>query len=93
MPADFPCSQLMALVKQVEQLSLGIFHPAYAPIEHVKRKLQAILPANIHILASQRLGVSLTHWSDGRNVMVTDFSSRDEVIQVSSWWVPGHGGR
>ncbi|KAM5251082.1 patatin-like phospholipase domain-containing protein 5 isoform 1-T1 [Hipposideros larvatus] len=91
---DFPCSQLMVLVKQVEQLSLGVFHPAFAPIEHIKQKLQAFLPANIHLLASQRLGVSLTHWPDGRNVMVTDFSSRDEVIQavICSLYVPFYCG-
>lgn len=93
MPADFSCSQLLDLVKQLELLSLGIFHPAFAPIEHVRQRLQDILPANIHILASQRLGVSLTRWPDGHNVVVTDFASRDEVIQVSSCRAPGPGGR
>ncbi|KAF6340211.1 patatin like phospholipase domain containing 5 [Rhinolophus ferrumequinum] len=79
---EFSCSQLLDLVKQVEQLSLGVLHPAFAPIEHVRQRLQDFLPANIHILASQRLGVSLTRWPDGHNVMITDFASRDEVIQA-----------
>lgn len=87
------CFHLLSLAKRAEQLSLGIFHPAFAPIEHVKQELQRILPDDIHILASQRLGISLTRWPDGHNLIVTDFASRDEVIQVSRWWGPGPGGR
>ncbi|MBZ3889299.1 Patatin-like phospholipase domain-containing protein 5 [Sciurus carolinensis] len=79
---DFCCSHLLEMVKQVEGLSLGIFHPAYAPIEHIKQQLQDTLPENCHILASQRLGISLTHWPDGRNSIVTDFATRDELIQA-----------
>ncbi|XP_016065577.1 PREDICTED: patatin-like phospholipase domain-containing protein 5 [Miniopterus natalensis] len=92
--ADFCCDQLLGLAKQVEQLSLGIFHPAFAPIEHIKQQLQHILPSNVHILASQRLGVSLTRWPDGHNVIITDFASRDEVIQalICSLYFPFYGG-
>lgn len=90
---DFCCSHLLGMVKHVEQLSLGIFHPAFAPIEHIRQQLQDSLPSNIHILASQRLGISLTHWPDGHNIIVTSFTTREEVIQVSMWWDPGPGGR
>ncbi|XP_045690721.1 patatin-like phospholipase domain-containing protein 5 [Phyllostomus hastatus] len=82
MPTEQCCSYLLSLAKQAERLSLGIFHPAFAPIEHIKQQLQCILPDDIHILASQRLGVSLTRWPDGHNLIVTDFASRDEVIQA-----------
>ncbi|XP_023078054.1 patatin-like phospholipase domain-containing protein 5 isoform X2 [Piliocolobus tephrosceles] len=70
------------MVRQVERLSLGILHPAYAPIEHIKRQLQDNLPPDAHVVASQRLGISLTRWPDGRNFLVTDFSTRDELIQA-----------
>ncbi|KAL4834207.1 hypothetical protein H8958_020984 [Nasalis larvatus] len=79
---DFCCSHLLGMVKQVERLSLGILHPAYAPIEHIKRQLQDALPPDAHVLASQRLGISLTRWPDGRNFLVTDFATRDELIQA-----------
>ncbi|EPY86354.1 patatin-like phospholipase domain-containing protein 5-like protein [Camelus ferus] len=69
------------MIKHVEQLSLGVFHPAFAPIEYIRQELQDNLPADIHILASQRLGISITHWPDGQNCIVTDFATRDEVIQ------------
>uniref|UniRef100_A0A8C9PG23 triacylglycerol lipase n=1 Tax=Spermophilus dauricus TaxID=99837 RepID=A0A8C9PG23_SPEDA len=80
LPEDFCCSHLLDLVKHVEGLSLGIFHPAYAPIEHIKQQLQDKLPENSHILASQRLG--MTRWPDGHNFIVTDFATRDELIQA-----------
>ncbi|XP_031214149.1 patatin-like phospholipase domain-containing protein 5 isoform X1 [Mastomys coucha] len=91
---DFACSRLLGLVKHVERLSLGIFHPAYGPIEHIKKKLQEDLPDNCHILASQRLGVSMTRWPDGQNFIVTDFATRDELIQalVCSLYFPLYCG-
>ncbi|XP_008701229.1 patatin-like phospholipase domain-containing protein 5 [Ursus maritimus] len=91
---DFCCSHLLGMVKHVEQLSLGIFHPAFAPIEHIRQQLQDGLPSNIHILASQRLGISLTHWPDGRNIIVTSFATREEVIQalVCSLYFPFYCG-
>ncbi|XP_004642506.1 patatin-like phospholipase domain-containing protein 5 [Octodon degus] len=79
---DFCCSHLLGMVKRVEQLSLGIFHPAFAPIEHIRQKLRDELPENCHILASKRLGISLTRWPDGHNVIVTDFATKEELIQA-----------
>ncbi|ELW64487.1 Patatin-like phospholipase domain-containing protein 5 [Tupaia chinensis] len=78
---DFCCTHLLSMVKQVERLSLGIFHPAYAPIEHITRQLRDHLPPDSHVQASRQLGISLTHWPDGQNLIVTDFATRDELIQ------------
>ncbi|XP_007974224.2 patatin-like phospholipase domain-containing protein 5 isoform X1 [Chlorocebus sabaeus] len=91
---DFCCSHLLGMVKQVERLSLSILHPAYAPIEHIKRQLQDTLPPDAHVLASQRLGISLTRWPDGRNFLATDFATRDELIQalVCTLYLPFYCG-
>ncbi|CAK6444007.1 unnamed protein product [Pipistrellus nathusii] len=91
---EFCCVQLLGLAKQVEQLSLGVLHPAFSPIEHIQRQLQSFLPPDIHILASRQLGISLTRWPDGQNVIVTDFASRDEVIQalICSLYIPFYCG-
>ncbi|KAM5336045.1 patatin-like phospholipase domain-containing protein 5 [Glossophaga mutica] len=94
LPTELCCSYLLSMAKQAEQLSLGTFHPAFAPIEHIKQELQRILPDNIHVLASQRMGISLTRWPDGHNLIVTDFASRDEVLQalVCSLYFPFYCG-
>ncbi|XP_025782309.1 patatin-like phospholipase domain-containing protein 5 [Puma concolor] len=90
----FCCSHALGMVKQVERLSLGIFHPAFAPIEHIRQQLQDLLPTDIHVLASQRLGISLTRWPDGHNIIVTDFATRREVIQalVCTLYIPFYCG-
>ncbi|XP_064140968.1 patatin-like phospholipase domain-containing protein 5 [Loxodonta africana] len=81
-PVDFCCSQVLGMVQVIKRLSLGVLHPAFAPIEYIKLRLQEHLPANAHILASNRLGISLTRWPDGKNVIVTHFATRDELIQA-----------
>lgn len=80
---DFCCSKLLNLVKHLQGLSLGALHPAYAPMEHTQQELRAALPDDCHLLASQRLGISLTHWPSGQNRIVTDFATKEELIQVS----------
>ena len=92
-PADLCCSRILAMVKRVEQLSLGVFQPSFMPVETVRQGLQDSLPADIHILASQRLGISLTHWPNGENFIVTNFATRDEVIEVSRGQDAGPGSR
>ncbi|KAG8517941.1 Patatin-like phospholipase domain-containing protein 5 [Galemys pyrenaicus] len=81
---DFCCHHTLSMVVQVEQLSLGIFHPAYSPIEHIQQHLRDLLPPDAHVWASQRLGLSLTRWPDGKNVIVTHFATREELIQTHS---------
>ncbi|XP_072506536.1 patatin-like phospholipase domain-containing protein 5 isoform X2 [Notamacropus eugenii] len=79
---DFCCSNVMDIVKEVQKKSIGIFHPSYDILDFVKRRLQKYLPDNTHELASQRMGVSLTRWPDGENVIITHFATRDELIQA-----------
>ncbi|XP_075408723.1 patatin-like phospholipase domain-containing protein 5 [Tenrec ecaudatus] len=93
-PVEFCCSHLLGMVRVIKGLSLGIFHPAFAPIEHITWALQESLPADAHILASKQLGISLTRWSDNKNVIVTEFATRDELIQamVCSIYLPFYCG-
>lgn len=42
------------------------------------------LPADCHERANGRLGISLTRVSDGENVIISHFSSKDELIQVGT---------
>ncbi|CAJ0939470.1 unnamed protein product [Ranitomeya imitator] len=47
-----------------------------------RRALLNFLPDNAHLVATGRLNVALTRLSDGKNILVSDFKSKDEVIQV-----------
>lgn len=48
----------------------------------VRKGLDKVLPQNAHILCTGRLFVSMTRASDYKNVFVSEFESRDELIQV-----------
>jgi patatin-like phospholipase domain-containing protein 3 len=41
-----------------------------------------VLPDNIHEVVQGRLHVSLTKVYDGTNILVNQFASKEEVIQV-----------
>lgn len=45
--------------------------------------LSRVLPDNIHEVVQGRLHVSLTKVYDGTNILVNQFASKEEVIQVS----------
>uniref|UniRef100_A0A8C9SM81 PNPLA domain-containing protein n=1 Tax=Scleropages formosus TaxID=113540 RepID=A0A8C9SM81_SCLFO len=47
-----------------------------------KYVLRRLLPKNAHLLATGRLFVSMTRIPDGRNVLVSEFHSREDVIQA-----------
>uniref|UniRef100_A0A4W5PHT2 PNPLA domain-containing protein n=1 Tax=Hucho hucho TaxID=62062 RepID=A0A4W5PHT2_9TELE len=52
------------------------------------------LPADAHLRASGRLCVSLTRVSDGKNVLVSEFDSDEELLQalLCSCFIPFYCG-
>ncbi|XP_040005434.1 patatin-like phospholipase domain containing 3 isoform X2 [Xiphias gladius] len=60
----------------------------------MKSRLNRDLPSDAHVLASGRLCVSLTRVSDGENVLVSEFNSKEELIQalICSCFIPIYCG-
>eukprot|EP00064_Thunnus_orientalis_P005458 superscaffoldBa00000535_g5472 len=71
----------MFMAKEARKHKLGPLHPAYNLLQIVKDCLQRGLPEDAHIRASGKLCVSLTRVSDGKNVLVSEFDSREELVQ------------
>ncbi|KAM9754011.1 patatin-like phospholipase domain-containing protein 2 isoform 1-T1 [Menidia menidia] len=92
--ADQCCADLMRMAREARRHSLGPLHPAYDLLQLVKESLLDKLPEDAHLRASGRLCVSLTRVSDGRNILVSQFESRDELIQalICSCFVPLYCG-
>lgn len=44
--------------------------------------MERILPEDAHIRCSGRLHISLTRYDDGKNVTISDFSSKEDLIEV-----------
>ncbi|XP_040111355.1 patatin-like phospholipase domain-containing protein 2 isoform X2 [Oryx dammah] len=63
-------------------------------VKTIRSCLLKSLPADCHECASGRLGISLTRVSDGENVIITHFNSKEELIQanVCSTFIPVYCG-
>lgn len=61
---------------------LTTLDPNFNLIDMLREGLNAILPQNAHVLCSGRLRVSLTRAKDLKNVIISEFADRDELIQV-----------
>jgi len=76
------CEDVINVAKEARKRNLGPLHPTFNIVKVLRGGLDRDLPSNAHTLASGRLCVSLTRVMDGQNVLVSDFSSKDELIQV-----------
>lgn len=76
------CEDVIQVAKEARKRNLGPLHPSFNLVKVLKSGLNRDLPSDAHVLASGRLCVSLTRVSDGENVLVSDFNSKEELIQV-----------
>uniref|UniRef100_UPI003AAC47D7 patatin-like phospholipase domain-containing protein 2 n=1 Tax=Centroberyx gerrardi TaxID=166262 RepID=UPI003AAC47D7 len=81
-PIEKCCADVMSTAKEARQYKLGVFHPAFSLQQVVRDSLLVNLPEDAHVRASGKLCVSLTRVADGKNVLVSEFDSREELIQV-----------
>jgi len=76
------CADVLALAKEARKRNLGPLHPSFNVIKIIRDGLMRNLPENTHLLSSGRLCISLTRVSDGKNALVSNFNSKEEVVQV-----------
>ncbi|XP_034089205.1 patatin-like phospholipase domain-containing protein 2 isoform X1 [Gymnodraco acuticeps] len=81
-PIEQFCADVLSVAREARRHTLGVFHPSFSLLRTVRASLLEKLPADAHLKASGRLCVSLTRLTDGRNVLVSEFNSREELIQV-----------
>ncbi|XP_019371293.1 PREDICTED: patatin-like phospholipase domain-containing protein 2 isoform X3 [Gavialis gangeticus] len=88
------CADVLVLAKEARKRNLGPLHPSFNIMKIIRDGLIKNLPENTHQLASGKLCISLTRVSDGSNVLVSDFNSKEEIIQalVCSAFVPIYCG-
>lgn len=88
-------STILKVVTQARSRALGALHPAFNLIEVVRANLDATLPDNAHELCTGRLQISLTRERDRKNVIVSEFKTKQELIQaiLCSCFIPYYCGR
>ncbi|XP_045893767.1 patatin-like phospholipase domain-containing protein 2 [Micropterus dolomieu] len=81
-PIEQLCVDVLNTAKEARKHTLGVFHPTFSLLRIVRESLLERLPADAHLRASGKLCVSLTRLADGKNILVSEFDSREELIQV-----------
>lgn len=71
-----------ANAREARKTLLGPLSPKCSLLANLRAVLQRRLPEDSYQVASGRLHISLTRVVDGQNVMVSEFSSNEELIQV-----------
>uniref|UniRef100_G1KRW9 triacylglycerol lipase n=1 Tax=Anolis carolinensis TaxID=28377 RepID=G1KRW9_ANOCA len=88
------CADVLGLAKEARKRNLGPLHPSFNVMKIIRDGLCKNLPENTHQLISGKLRISLTRVSDGKNVLVSNFKSKEEVVQalLCSSFVPIYCG-
>ena len=74
---------VLKIATEARSRALGPLHPSFNIIGKLRDGLENFLPENAHKISSGRLFVSLTRVSDRKNVLVSQFDSKEDLIQAS----------
>jgi len=72
------------LALQARSRALGPLSPSFELVKNLRQALDKFLPDNAHEIASGRLHISLTRVSDKRNILVSEFSDKNDLMDVSA---------
>ncbi|KAM4614927.1 patatin-like phospholipase domain containing 3 [Polymixia lowei] len=88
------CEDVIEVAKEARKRNLGPLHPSFNLVKVLRSGLNRNLPSDAHRLASGKLCVSLTRVSDGENVLVSEFGSKEELVQalICSCFIPIYCG-
>jgi len=73
------------LALQARSRALGPLSPSFALVKNLRVALDKFLPDNAHEIASGRLHISLTRVSDKQNVLISQFTDKSDLIDVSRY--------
>ncbi|XP_063293513.1 patatin-like phospholipase domain-containing protein 2 isoform X2 [Pelobates fuscus] len=87
-------ANIIEVSKEARKRFLGPLHPSFNLVKIIRSCLYKTLPDDAHIHATGRLGISLTRVSDGENVLLSQFNTKEELIQacVCSTFIPVYCG-
>ena len=74
---------VMMLAGKARRNMFGPFSHDFDPVAIIRKTFMRFLPENAHEIASGNLHVSMTRVSDWQNVVVSDYTSKQELVDVS----------
>ncbi|XP_071452365.1 1-acylglycerol-3-phosphate O-acyltransferase Pnpla3-like [Hetaerina americana] len=87
-------SDVLRVVTEARSKTLGPFSPSFNVQNVLLEGLEKVLPEDAHIRVSGKLHISLTRVYDGRNVIVSQFNSKEDLLQalLASSFIPMFSG-
>ena len=93
-PVELIKQRFLNAAEDASKLSMGAFSTQFNTDQYLRKGLE-ILPKNAHLTASGKLFISMTRSKDMKNVIVSQWNSREELIQsiVCSCYIPLFSGK
>ncbi|XP_026472566.1 1-acylglycerol-3-phosphate O-acyltransferase Pnpla3-like [Ctenocephalides felis] len=87
-------SDVLRVVNEARKRSLGPLSPSFNIQNVLLEGLQKFLPEDAHLRVNGKLHISLTRVYDGKNVIVSQFNSREDLLQalLASCFIPVFSG-
>lgn len=93
-PLGASTSDVLRIVMKARSRALGPFHPGFDLNRILYDSLNRMLPEDAHLRCNGHLHISCTRVSDGKNVLLNQFDSKDDLIQalLCSSFIPFYSG-
>lgn len=82
LPLGESTSEILQVAIKARSRALGPFHPSFDVNKIIYDGLVKTLPDDAHLRANGRLFISVTRISDGQNVIIDQFKSKEELIKA-----------
>lgn len=69
-------------VAEVKKYFLGPLSPSCKMVQMMRQFLYRVLPEDSYKVATGKLHVSLTRFTDGESVVVSEYTSKEELIEA-----------
>ncbi|XP_045105532.1 patatin-like phospholipase domain-containing protein 2 isoform X8 [Portunus trituberculatus] len=76
-------SSVLKTATEARKHTLGPFSPTFNVEKLLREGLLSVLPDDAHRIVSGKLFISVTRVSDGKNILLSQFNTREELIQVN----------
>lgn len=94
LPIGEVASDMLGLIREARLRTLGPFSPSFNVQEYLLDRLSKVLPEDAHLRVNGKLHISLTRVYDGKNVIVSQFTGKNDLLQalLASAFVPVFSG-
>jgi len=89
-PAENTVFDILNLCRIARSKTLGLFNPTVNVTEIFRKSMERHLPENAHEIVNGKIHVSMTRCSDFKNVVISHFESKEDLIQavICSGFIP-----